>query len=347
MVSMAASIPETASGLPSVSLARRREILARAPTAELHRELLDSLGFAAALDVVRAPAPVRLREEPLTVVAWNAQRCTDPARAAEFLRATGADVFLLSELDVGMARSNQAHSPRALAGRLGCSAAFAVEFLELGLGDTAEQVTHAGKENEVGFHGGAILARADLIAPEVVRLETSGRWFDGRLGERRVGSRIAVLSRLALRGRELAFASVHLESHSNPDERAAQLEVVLDALERFAPGAPALVGGDVNTHSLGMAELDSRDAMRAALARDPSRLADPVAHEPLFALAERRGFLWREANVRPRPTYKRDGRGALQLDWFFARGLAVADPVVLPSDDLSDHEAIGISVRLE
>ncbi len=343
---MTASIPETASGLPSVSLARRREILARAPSVELHAELLDSLGFAAALDVVRAPAPVRLREEPLGVVAWNAQRCTDPARAAEFLRATGADVFLLSELDVGMARSGQTHSPRELAGRLGCSAAFAVEFLELGLGDTKEQVTHAGKENELGFHGGAILARADLLAPHVVRLEHSGRWFDGRLGERRVGSRVAVLSKLALRGREIAFASVHLESHSDPEERAAELEVVFDAVERFAPGAPSLVGGDVNTHSLSRAELEDRERLRAALARDPNRLVDPVGHEPLFALAERRGFRWRDVNASSRPTYKRDGRGALQLDWFFARGLAVSDPVVLPSDDLSDHEAIGISLRL-
>ena len=329
-----------------VALARRREILALEPSAARHGELLDALGFASALDVVHARAALRLREEPLRVVAWNAQRCRDPARAAEFLRATGADVFLLSELDVGMARSEQVNAPRELAGRLGCSAAFAVEFLELGLGDAREQREHAGRENALGFHGGAILARGELVAPEVVRLERSGRWFDGRLGERRVGSRIAVLCRLALAGRELALASLHLESHSDPEERAAQLEAVFDAVERLAPGAPALVGGDVNTHSLGRAELEDRERLRAALARDPGRLSDPVAHEPLFALAQRRGFAWRAANLRPAPTYKRDGRGAFQLDWFFARGLEPSDPAVIPSDDLSDHEAIAVSVRL-
>ena len=341
-----ASIPDARSALPEVSLARRREILAQEPSAARHADLLESLGFADALDVVRAPAALRLRDQSLRVVAWNAQRCTDPARAAEFLRATGADVFLLSELDVGMARSGQANTPRELAGRLGCCAAFAVEFLELGLGDAQEQKAHAGRENALGWHGGAILARGDLVAPEVARLEPGGRWFDGRLGERRIGSRVAVLCRFALDGRELALASVHLESHSDPEERAAQLEVVFDRLERLAPGVPALVGGDVNTHSLGRAELEDRDRLRAALARDPERLRDPVAHEPLFALAERRGFEWRAANLRPAPTYKRDGRGAFQLDWFFSRGLEIADPAVLPSGELSDHEAIALSVRI-
>ena len=332
--------------IPEIPQTVRREILAGPATAERHAELFDSLGFAAALDRLQARAPLGLASDSLRVVAWNAQRCREPARAAEFLRASGAGVFLLSELDAGMARSAQAHTPRELAGRLGCSAAFAVEFLELGLGDAQEQREHAGRENALGWHGGAVLARADLLDAEVTRLERSGRWFDGRLGERRVGTRIAVLSRVALGGRELALASVHLESHSDPDERAAQLAAVFDRLDAWAPGVPALVGGDVNTHSLGLAELEDREALRAALARDPGRLADPVAHEPLFALAEARGFAWRAANVRPAPTYKRGGRGALQLDWFFARGLAVSDPAVLPSDDLSDHDAIALSVRL-
>jgi endonuclease/exonuclease/phosphatase family metal-dependent hydrolase len=332
--------------IPEIPERVRREILAAAPTPERHAELLGSLGFADALDLVRARAPLGLAGDSLRVVAWNAQRCREPARAAEFLRASGAELFLLSELDVGMARSGQAHAPRELAGRLGCSAAFAVEFLELGLGDAQEQREHAGRENEVGYHGGAVLARAELIAPEVTRLERSGRWFDGRLGERRVGTRIAVLCRVALGGREVAVASIHLESHSDPDERAAQLAAVFDRLDQLAPGGPALVGGDVNSHSLGRAELEDREALRAALARDPGRLTDPVAHEPLFAQAEARGFAWRAANVRPAATYKRGGRGALQLDWFFARGLRVSDPAVLPSDDLSDHDAIALSVRL-
>ena len=242
------------------------------PRAGLHAELLASLGFADALEVAPPPEPAAPARE-LRVVAWNAQRGTDPARgrASSCARRAPA-LFLLSEVDVGMARSRQAHVPRELAARLGCGFAFAVEFLELGLGDAGERATLAGQENALGWHGGAVLARQALVAPAVARLEPGGRWFDGALGERRVGSRIAVLCRLPMldaagRERELALASVHLESHSDPDERAAQLEAVFDALERLAPGAPALVGGDVNTHSLGRAELEDRDA--PARARSP------------------------------------------------------------------------------
>ena len=336
--------------IPEIPLAKRRELLALPPRAGLHAGLLAELGFADALELAPPPAPAAPARE-LRVVAWNAQRGTEPARAAALLRATGADAFLLSEVDVGMARTAQAHVPHELAARLGVGFAFAVEFLELGLGDAHERALHAGKENSVGWHGAALLARQPLREPRVARVEPGGRWFDGALGERRIGSRIAVLAKLALldsRGaaREVALAAIHLESHSDPDERAAQLAAVFDALDRLAPGAPALVGGDANTHSLGRPELEDRAHLRAALAADPSRLADPVAHEPLFALAETRGFAWRSANLPGRSTYKRDGRGALALDWFFARGLEVADPEVIPTGALSDHEGIGLTIRL-
>jgi endonuclease/exonuclease/phosphatase family metal-dependent hydrolase len=341
-----ASIPESRDGLPDVPAERRREILAQEPTPERHAELLAALGFCSALDTVALPEAAAPPPEGVRVVAWNAQRCTDPARAAAFLRASGADVLLLSELDVGMARSGQRNTPRELAARLGCAAAFAVEFLELGLGDAREQERFAGAENARGYHGGAILARLPLLAPEVLRVEPGGRWFDGALGERRVGSRVAVLCRLALAGGELALASLHLESHSDAAERAAQLEVVLDRLDAVAPGLPALVGGDLNTHSLDRAELEDRARLRGALEVSPGRLTDPVPHEPLFALAERRGFEWRRANLRRTPTHRREGRALFQLDWIFARGLEVADPAVLAADELSDHDAVALSIRL-
>jgi hypothetical protein len=124
------------------------------------------------------------------------------------LAATGAPVLLLSELDQGMARSGQRHATRELASRLGCGYAFGVEFLELGLGDVREREAHAGVENAVGYHGGAILSSSAFVETALVRVERSGRWFDGVLGERRVGGRIAVLCRLSLGGRELAVASV-------------------------------------------------------------------------------------------------------------------------------------------
>jgi len=342
--------------IPEVSLARRREILALPPRPDVHAELLRDLGFDAALEVSKPPGGAETASNGLRVVAWNAQRCRNPEAAAALLRGTGAGIFLLSELDLGMARSRQRNTASELAARLGCGYAFGVEYLELGLGDAQERAAHAGQQNALGYHGGAILSSFALTEASLLRIERGGRWFDGALGERRVGGRVAVLCRLPIGGREIAFASVHLESHSDPDERAAQLETVLSALDDFAPGTPVLVGGDVNTHSLSRAEVADRELLARALQSDPRRLARPIPHEPLFALAERRGYDWRACNAVGESTERRtrgDGstRGTLALDWFFARDLEVSDPAVIDAvdpatgDALSDHEAIAVTIR--
>jgi len=342
--------------IPEVSRARRREILALPPHPQLHEELLLALGFDAALEVEAPPRADPRLADCLRVVAWNAQRCRDPDAAAAMLGATGGGIFLLSELDFGMARSQQRHTARELATRLGCGYAFGVEFLELGLGDAHERAAHAGEENSAGYHGGAILSPGALAGASLARIERGGRWFDGALGERRVGGRVAVLCRLPIGGCLVAFAAVHLESHSDPDERAAQLETVFAAIDEFAPGAPALVGGDVNTHSLGRAELSDRELLARALAADPTRLAEPIRHEPLFALADRRGYDWRGCNALGTSTERRARsgeslRGTLALDWFFARGLELSEPAVIAAVDpatgaaLSDHEAIAVTIR--
>jgi endonuclease/exonuclease/phosphatase family metal-dependent hydrolase len=335
------------SSIAEVLLARRREILALSPDAATHEALLAELGFDTALEIESAPEATAAPE--LCVAAWNAQRCRDVEAAAALLDSTGAEVFLLSELDHGMARSAQRHTARELAARLGAGFAFGVEFLELGLGDAEERAAHAGSENSVGFHGGAILSRRPFAAARLVRLERSARWFDGARGERRVGGRVAVLCRVRVGAGEIELASVHLENHCDPRERAAQLEVVFDALDGRAP---ALVGGDVNTHSFGTAELEDRAALRRALELAPRRLAEPWAHEPLFALAERCGFDWQRCNALGTPTHRPNGggRATLALDWFFARGLQTRGARVVPALDprtgapLSDHDAVVVTV---
>jgi len=286
-------------------------------------------------------------------VAWNAERCRSVEAAAGLLARADADAWLLSEMDWGMARSAQRHATRDLAAALGGGYVFAVEFLELGLGNEAERARHAGESNEVGYHGGAIVSRHPLLDPALVRLGGDGDWFDGTRGERRVGGRIAVLAKLRVGGTELALASVHLESHADPEERAGQMQTLLDALDDYAPGAPALVGGDVNAHSLGTRHFRDRELLRRTVEEDPGRLARPERHEPLFAVAERAGFDRHACNARESTERRREpapsARGVLKLDWFFARGLETSDPEVIPAVDatghaLSDHEAIAVTV---
>ena len=312
------------------------------------------------LDLNRVEVRPPPRAEPLgvtaRVVAWNLQRGKHLDAASVLLEQTGADVMLLSELDWGMARSGQHHTAAALADRLDCGYGYAVEYLELGLGDDDERERYAGQLNEVGYHGNAILSRAPLIRPALVRLEADGGWFDGRRGERRIGGRTAVLATIPMGGHDVVFASVHLESHSHPDQRAAQIEALLTGLESYGPGTPVLVGGDLNTFSLDPADVGDAEMMRRIFEEDPARLGHPVPHEPLFALAASRGYDWRACNEVGEPTQRLaeprpSRRGEMKIDWFLSRGLRASQPTVLSAADaegvaLSDHEPIAVRVEL-
>jgi endonuclease/exonuclease/phosphatase family metal-dependent hydrolase len=340
--------------------AARRAAIAAGPTARApHAALLADLAFAETGEVRPPPDAEAQLPASARVLAWNAERCRDVAASARLLAASGADLLLLTELDHGMARSGQAHTARALAGRLGLGYAFAVEFLELGLGSPAERAAlPPGAENAVGYHGNAILARVPLERPAVVRLGDDGAWFDGARGERRVGGRIAVLAQVTLAGTPVTAAAVHLESHGDPAQRAAQMEALLDALDAYDATAPVVIGGDLNTFSLALARLSDREAMAAALREDPERWRRPERHEPLFALAAGRGFDWRAANVPAEPTHRHptatgSARGPLKLDWLLVRGLVAAAPAVLDAVEpasggaLSDHEAVAATVSVK
>ena len=119
----------------------------------------------------------------LRVAAWNAERGRLLEGSIELLARVDADVVLLSELDSGMARSGNADVPRRLAESLGYGGAFGVEFIELGLGDAAEEARllaefgEGGAVNERGLHGNAVLARGGVRDATVLRLDAGGDWF--------------------------------------------------------------------------------------------------------------------------------------------------------------------------
>ncbi len=324
---------------------------------EAHAALLAALPFADLVEVHAPPGAPPLGDTA-RVVAWNVERGRHIDETAQLLAASGADLALLSELDHGMARSAQQHATREIARKLGFGYAFAVEFLELGLGGPEERASlPPDAENDVGYHGNAILSRAPLRRPAVVRLGDDAAWFDGARGERRVGGRIAVLAQVELAGTTVSAASVHLESHGDPDQRAGQMTALLDALDAYDSRAPVVIGGDLNTFSLGLGEISDREAVAAALRADPGRWRHPERHEPLFALVESRGYRWRAANVVGEPTHRHatesgSARGQLKLDWLLVRALDASGAAVLeaahPStgEALSDHEPVAATVTL-
>jgi len=345
----------TLASLPAVTQHERDAIRDGPRDAETHARLLAALPFANALDVALEPSSAAERD-PAIVVAWNAERCKFLDESATFLAAQGADVLLLSELDWGMARSGQQHCARELALRLGCAYAYGVEFLELDVGAERERAAFAGQSNAVGYHGNAILARAALVGPRLVRLEARGDWFDGARGEARVGGRCAVLAQVLVAGRATTFAAVHLDSHGSRENRAAEIRVLFDVIDGYDRDAPVVIGGDLNAFSLALADLADRERVATALREDPLRWSHPVPHEPLFAVAAERGYKWSQGNVLGESTLRHAAdtgsmRGKLKLDWFLCRGIATHAPRVVdavgPSSGtmLSDHEAIALSIR--
>lgn len=343
------------SALPSVS-PEEVASAANGPTdAATHSAWFDRLECMHHVEVTEAggpPAPF----DAGRVVGWNVERGRDTSALAALIARERAELVLLSEVDVGMARSGNHHTPREIARHLGFGCAYAVEFLELGLGGPEERRAHAGEENASGFHGGAILSASPLERPAVCRLESRGTWFDGARGERRIGGRIAVLATWRCRGNPVTVAAVHLESHSDPADRCAQIRVLLDDVEAYQPGAPALIAGDLNTFSMGLSEMRDGETLDRALVEDGIRLKRPTPHEPLFALARERGYAWELCNVKDEPTHRvaksddESARGGLKLDWFLSRGLGCSEPRVVEAVGpgggraLSDHEAISVRV---
>jgi endonuclease/exonuclease/phosphatase family metal-dependent hydrolase len=337
----------TTAALEAPSLHERETLLRLPPSRESyadalvrHRALFDRLELA--------PPPVaRTLGGPARVAFWNAERGKDLDASATLLASLAADVFLLCELDLGMARSGQAHTTRALAQRLRTGYAFAVEFLELGLGDAKEQTWHAGEVNQAGLHGAAILTACALQRPAVIRLETTGDWFDGRHGERRVGGRIAVAATVRIARTPVTLVSVHFESHGDPAQRALQMACLIEAIDTYAPGQPVLIGGDLNTSTTGR-EWARGTGVKPVL---PALwVLDPVPYEPMFEVAAGHGYDWRACNALNVPTQRtrRDGTPTPPLgkiDWFLCRDLVASDPATLPAIDgqglaISDHEVL-------
>lgn len=339
----------------TVPTARRRAAMRAAP-ADAHAELCRTSPCLREVEVRPTPragaAPATLR-----VASWNAERCKHPGPSGDLVRASGAAVALLTEMDDGMARSGQRHTLRELADALDAGYAFAVEFIELGLGDDREQAWHAGADNEIGLHGNGILSTVPLHRPAVLRLEDSGRWFVEDETQRRVGGRIAAFGEIALGDGLVAVAAVHFESHTDRAGRAAQMRALIRGLDLYAPDRPWLIGGDFNTNSFDTRfRLIDRQRLHDALAADPARLTDPSRHEPMFAVAAAHGLDWSACNVAHATTMRSlpDGQPAepfAKIDWFFSRGLACSDPAVIAAVDaqgtaISDHEMIAVTIAM-
>jgi endonuclease/exonuclease/phosphatase family metal-dependent hydrolase len=338
-------VNQTVADLPPVSIETLDEARALAPTPKNHTRFLRDLAPFHLIEEVMprqvAPWPARL-----SLASFNAERLTDVVAVRALLDFAAAHIGLLTEVDVGMARSGNLHTVRELTARSGEGFLYGVEFLELDLGDEIEMREHAGETNTRSFHGNAIVSNLRLERPHLIPLEESGLWFPGQDGaQRRIGGRMALAARLVDAPIPLWVVVVHLESKSTPEDRQHQVQALLRGLDTFTAGEACIIGGDLNTKALPAAEDGQQNA-----------LAEAERHEPLFGDFRREGFSWLGANAaavtqrtgpsgKPKPPFRK-------LDWILVRGVAPERPRIIEALDtqgrpVSDHEMLALEVSLE
>ena len=326
----------------------------------LHARLVADLACLHTVEQLPAPEKAAPLDGWVRIAAWNLERGRDVDEALALMGRCAADVWLLSELDSGMARTGNRDVPADLAAGLGAAYAYGVEFIELGIGHEVERqqlsvVTGDAIENERGLHGNAILSRSHLSDATVVRVDAGGEWFAAESSEPRVGTRMAVVATVDIGGTPVDVASLHLENRADGETRARQLEVVLGWIDEHHPGRAAVVGGDLNTFGVGWADLADRGRVTELRALEPTRFSWPVGYEPIFEAASAHGYEWNSANVAA-PTTRHGPDGLpdhvpIKLDWLLVRGLDARRPTVVPALDgrsraLSDHDVVAVSVRV-
>ncbi len=190
-------------------------------------------------------APLVSSSPALRAVAWNVERGLHYARTLSILQnhpqMKSGDIFLLSEVDFGMARSGNRHVARDLCHDLGLHGVFGPAFLNLDKGNGAEGLLSG--VNSVALQGHAILSRFPIESAEVIPLPNGKDPMAGK--ERQIGREQALVARLKTPNGRLTVVCIHLSAHSSPQQRVNQMKAVLEKLAERK--GPILLGGDWNT----------------------------------------------------------------------------------------------------
>ncbi len=320
-----------------------------------HAAMFGQISALHAIETFTSPGNPKSIIAPASVISWNIERGYQVNDIADHIANIDADVVLLTEVDYGMARTGQLNIARELSSRLGMNFTFAVEYLELGLGSERERGIFRGQTNSVGFHGAAILSKAQLIRPALVRLESSGNWYTHEYDERRIGGRMALIATILLDDQPTTFCTTHFENRSTPQIRAEQMGVLLTAIQLYSQESPVIIGGDFNTNTAERNRDDWEAYQVEKESVNPGYFANPIAHEPMFEVAAQWGYEWRNCNIDGPTTrlhtWQPANKPRSKLDWFFTKGLKSQGPAIISSKYdktgaiLSDHDMLRVSIR--
>jgi endonuclease/exonuclease/phosphatase family metal-dependent hydrolase len=326
-----------------------------------------------------APASPPPPSDPARVraVHWNLEHGNEYARIEQALLThdalRDADLVLLNEVDLGMARSGNRDVAADLARALGLHGVFGALFLELTPGRDDDLRLAARRENQESLFGVAILSRWPVTAARLVDLPSpEDIQFDL---ERMVGRHVGLVAEVARPGAPFVAVSAHLEVHRTRARRAAQVRVLAEALRDET--RPVVLAGDFNSHTFDRGLWHAPLAGALALMLTPGgrlrrRLLHPdegPAREPLFDELRGAGLAWtpytdREPTLQLRfdrvdelralfgPAHglarralaRLERRARLRLDWFAGRGWQGGRGFTVPGLDgpgrASDHAPI-------
>ena len=207
------------------------------------QRLTDALPNLNAIEIDNTISPLnKCSGKQLKVVEFNAERGRRWLESAELLK--DADIIILNEMDIGMARSDQQHTTKLLAHYLGMNYAWGLEFMELTLGYPGD-LAYLGKNetNFHGLHGNAILSKCKITDGKIIR-DPVGQYYDnkpngvnGKGTERRLGGRMILLCKILVDGASVVVGSIHtLKTHYS-------------SVKQYIENSPTIIAGDQNVNS--------------------------------------------------------------------------------------------------
>jgi endonuclease/exonuclease/phosphatase family metal-dependent hydrolase len=242
--------------------------------------------------------------ESVSAVAWNIERgcifagILDALKNHEDLKEK--DLYLLTELDYGMARSGNRFVAQELARELSLNYAFAPVYIALQKGSGVE--SNVAGENTKSIHGLAMFSKYPMKNVHAVDLPNGKDKMWGK--EKRLGYLRALVAEVEHPAGDFRAVTMHLDAHCSRKHRNKQVQIVLDHLDTL-PELPTIIGGDWNTSTF-----NSQTGTHAILgywwrvcvtgirntARNHFPHPDRHFERPMFEMVENRGWEYRQFN---------------------------------------------------
>jgi len=214
-------------------------------TDDMGQDLTDGLVGLDHVDVDNSISPHKeCKGSSLKIIEFNAERGRWWLEVSTLDEVRQADVIILNEMDIGMARSDQQHTVRQMAYFLGMNYAWGLEFLELTRGDESDRVfAPEHLPNFHGLHGNAFLTRCEISDAAIFRDKIGGYFSDkpsfvtANGLEKRLGGRMGLFGRIHINNSVVVVGAIHKLGEGGDNNHESEIK-------KYIGGSKAVVAGD-------------------------------------------------------------------------------------------------------